>query len=136
MGTRAMISDLKSESHLHLATIERHGHHIKIVSTKAYIHDKLVHSCIINHFHSLLMRACNYCWVWGGGRRHPIYYIFISHNFGCKWVKYSILWCQPCQNSFIWTYFPIAYTNKTKLSVLNHFLNMTDFDNIFNTFII
>ena len=64
----------------------------------------------------------------GGGRRHPIYYIIISPNFGCKWVKYSILWCQPCQNSFIWTYFPIAYTNKTKLSVLNHFLNMTDFD--------
>ena len=64
----------------------------------------------------------------GGGRRHPIYYIIISPNFGCKWVKYSILWCQPCQNSFIWTYFPIAYTNKTKLSVLKHFLNMTDFD--------
>ena len=64
----------------------------------------------------------------GGGRRHPIYYIIISPHFGCKWVKYSILWCQPCQNSFIWTYFPIAYTNKTKLSVLKHFLNMTDFD--------
>ena len=33
-GTRAMISDLKSESHLHLATIERHGHHIKKCSHK------------------------------------------------------------------------------------------------------
>ena len=66
MGTRAMISDLKSESHLRLATIERMTNILKIVSTKAYIHDKLVHSCIINHFHSLLMRACNYCWVGGG----------------------------------------------------------------------
>ena len=64
---------------------------------------------------------------WGGGRRYPIYYIIISHNFGCKLVKYSILWCQPCQNSFIWTYFNIAYTNKTKLSVFNHFLNVTLF---------
>ena len=62
----------------------------------------------------------------GGGRRHPIYYVFISNNSGCKWVKYSISRCQPCQNSFIWTYFPIAYTNKVKLSVLNHFLNMAN----------
>ena len=37
---------------------------LKIASTKAFIHDKLVHSCIINHFHSLLMRACNYCLKW------------------------------------------------------------------------
>ena len=51
----------------------------------------------------------------GGGRQHPIYYIIISHNFGCKWVKYSILWCQPCPNSFNWTYFHIAYTNNTYL---------------------
>ena len=80
-----------------------------------------------------------------GGGRHTIYYIIISHNFGCTWVKYSILWCQPCKNSFIWTYFPITYTNKTKLIVLKHFLNITDFDTygygrgpqiIFNTFII
>ena len=78
MGTRAMISDLKSESHLHLATIERHDHHIKIVSTKAYIHDKLVHSCIINHFHSLLMRACNNCWVGGvADTPHTIYSLVI-----------------------------------------------------------
>ena len=42
-----------------------------------------------------------------------------------------MLWCQPCQNSFIWTYSHIAYTNKTKLSVLNHFLDMTDFDTYF-----
>ena len=64
----------------------------------------------------------------GGGRQHPIYYIIISHNFVCKWVKYSILLRQPCLNSFIWTYFQITYTNITKLSVLNHFFNMTDFD--------
>ena len=77
-----------------------------------------------------------FCWGpastvgWGGGdgRQHPIYYIIISHDFGSKWVKYSILWCQPCPNSFIWTYFHIAYTNKTKLSDFNYFLNMTDFD--------
>ena len=101
---------------------------LKIVSTKAYIHIKLVHRCIKNHFHSLLMRTCDYCWVGGGGRQHPIHYIIISHNFCCKWIKYSILWCQPCLNSFIWTNFHIAYTKKTKLSVLNHFFNMTDFD--------
>ena len=124
MGTRAMISDLNQSRICTLLPLKGMTTILKIVSTKAYIHDKLVHSCLINHFHSLLMRACNYC----VGRRHPIYYIFISHNFGCKWVKYSILWCQPCQSSFIWTYFPIAYTNKTKLSILNHFLNMTDFD--------
>ena len=100
---------------------------LKIVSTKAYIRIKLVHRCIMNHFHSLLM-SLRLLLGGGGGHRHPIYYIIISHNFGCKWVKYSILWCQPCQNSFIWTYFPIVYTIKTKLSVLNHFLNMTDFD--------
>ena len=75
------------------------------------------------------MRAWDYCWVGGGGgRKHPIHYIIISHNFGCKWVKYSILLRQPCSNLFIWAYFNIAYTNKTKLSVFNHFLNMTDFD--------
>ena len=68
---------------------------LKIVSTKACIHDKLVHGCIMNHFHSLLMRACDYCWVGGMGyRQNPIYYIIISHNFGCKWVKYSILCSQ------------------------------------------
>ena len=39
---------------------------LKIVSTKAYIRIKLVHRCIMNHFHSLLMRACDYCWVGGG----------------------------------------------------------------------
>ena len=47
------------------------------------------------------------------GYGYPRGYIIISPNSGCKWVKYSILWCQPCQNSFIWTYFPISYTNKT-----------------------
>ena len=89
---------------------------LKIVSTNAYIHIKLVHRCIMNHFHSLLMRAYDYCWGGGGGgRQHPIYNIIISDNFGCKWVKYIILWCQPCPNSFIWTYFHIAYTNKTNL---------------------
>ena len=89
MGTRPMISDLKSESHLHSATIIK-----GMATTKAYIHIKLVHGGIMNHFHSPLMRACDYCWMGGGGggRRHPICYIIISHKFGCKWVKYSILW--------------------------------------------
>ena len=49
----------------------------------------------------------------GGGRQHPIYYIIISYNFGCKWVKYSILLRQPCPNWLIWTYFNIAYKNNT-----------------------
>ena len=42
MGTQVTIMDPKSESHVHLATIERHDLHIKIVSIKAYIHVKLV----------------------------------------------------------------------------------------------
>ena len=59
------------------------------------------------------------------------YYIFQGNYYMFCFpsgVKYGILWCQPCQSSLIWTYFPIGYTNKIKLSVLNHFLNMTDFD--------
>ena len=115
MGTRPMISDLKQSRTYTKLPLKGMATLLEIVSTKAYIHIKLVHRCIMNHFHSLLMRVYDYCWVGGGGRQHPIYYIIISYNFGCKWVKYSILWCQPCPNSFIWTYFHIAYTNKTNL---------------------
>ena len=72
----------------------------------------------MNHFHSLLMRAYDYCWV-GGGRKHPIYYLTISYNFGCKWVKYSIFGVNLVQIHLFWFTFTLR-TQTTQIKCLEH----------------
>ena len=126
MWTRAMILDPKSESHMHLATIERHGHRIENCFHKDLY--SYVIGTYLNYESFLISFDEGMQLLFGGGTDTPFITYSLIIIFGCKWVIYSILWCQPCQHSFIWTYFPIAYTNKIKSSVLNHFLNMTDFD--------